>query len=325
MAQCSKKRSGVAVEAEIDAEVRLPNLGPVAVSARPGAEHDTLHTCMCTAALCARHQAARSVQEALATLKRLCVSTSQARHATACSDVTSIYVSDPSSRCTADRLVAAAVLPHFPNLQELRLSYADLSGDGVRALAEPLGRLTALTYLDLDGNSIGDDGARALAEPLGRLDMLQELYLNDIGISATGVRALAEPLGCLTQLTSLNLRDNGIGDDGARALAEPLGRLTRLSELDLRNCDIGAAGACALAEPLGPLVLEYLNLAHNRIGSEGAYALAEPVSRHGVRLEGLFLENNGIGRGGKRAITKAFEGRYSRQEFDVALLQLESF
>ena len=39
-------------------------------------------------------------------------------------------------------------------------------------LARPLGRLTALTALDLGNNRIGADGTCALAEPLARLTAL---------------------------------------------------------------------------------------------------------------------------------------------------------
>jgi Leucine-rich repeat (LRR) protein len=157
----------------------------------------------------------------------------------------------------------------------------------------PLGTLTGLTTLNLEGTGLADVGPLGtltglttleLSEcegltdigPLGTLTGLTTLYLNsckgltDVGPLGilTGLTTLAlsdckgltdvGPLGTLTGLTTLNLAGTGLTDVG------PLGTLTGLTTLYLSDCegltDVG---------PLGTLTgLTTLDLSRLR-GSDG--------------------------------------------------------
>jgi hypothetical protein len=181
----------------------------------------------------------------------------------------------------------------LPRLTCLDLSHVNLSGEGVRALAQaPL--LRQLTSLRLFNCRLGGDDCKALANSphLGNLRHL-DLDYNDVG--AAGAEALACSRGL--SLLSLDVSRNSLGDEGARALASGL---RGLKALDASLNGLGAEGARALAE--SPLLADLvtLNLALNQISDAGAAALAG--SAGAATLRHLALYNNPIGEDGARAL-----------------------
>ncbi len=175
-------------------------------------------------------------------------------------------------RVDAARLAAC---PQLARVRNLAFIYANLGGDGLRALAASpyLSELRCLCIYDL-ANPIGDEGIRALVE---------------------------SPY--LTNLTHLELHDNHIGPEGVRALAASP-RLPRLAYLELFQNEIGDEGAAALARSPHTAGLTHLYLACNGIGPAGARALAE--SRHLSRLTQLELYFQEIGAAGRTALERRF-------------------
>merc|ERR1712110_1160271 len=70
---------------------------------------------------------------------------------------------------------------------------------------------TAVTYLNLAGNSIGDAGAAAIAEALKTNTVVTTLFLGVNRIGDAGAAAIAEALKTNTAVTTLYLSGNSIG------------------------------------------------------------------------------------------------------------------
>lgn len=94
-----------------------------------------------------------------------------------------------------DTNVAALLTPtHFPALQELDLSFNDLTDAGVIALLNT-GVPQRLKRLVLGGNPIGDQAAIELADRLGGSTVLENLNLRMTNIGQDGQAALLARLG----------------------------------------------------------------------------------------------------------------------------------
>jgi GTPase SAR1 family protein/Ran GTPase-activating protein (RanGAP) involved in mRNA processing and transport len=193
--------------------------------------------------------------------------------------------SEARGQAEALRRIAACHATHAAEL--------DLGGLQLEALDDKILRslcnvgLTALTSLDLQGNTIGDEGAKAIAAALRGLSLLD---LRDNSVGVEGAKAIAAGL---PSLISLNLWGNNIGDEGAKVIAAALPGLT---SLNLGRSNVGDEGAKAIAA--AALGLTSLVLTHNHIGDEGAKAIAAALP--GLSL--LDLRDNSVGVEGAKAI-----------------------
>jgi Leucine-rich repeat (LRR) protein len=189
-------------------------------------------------------------------------------------------------------------------VQWLDLTRNAFGPDAGACLGAALPFNTALTYLNLNSNSLGPSGATALAKGLSTIP--------EAGVNVSGKTLLARHC---SRLEVLVLHNNAIGDVGAEALAEALGKEGAgggryLKRLMLTNNEIGDQGASALARALklrqqhdddeqledvrgeeeggGGGGLQVLDLNSNRVGDEGAMAIGEALA-HTLSLEELYL------------------------------------
>lgn len=126
--------------------------------------------------------------------------------------------------------------------------------------------------LDLKGKNFTDDNCKVLAKKLADNKSIKILLLSDNNISDEGVIAIAKSLMGNNSVEEIVLNNNNIGPEGAGAL----------SELIQNNHNI-----------------KNLLLTNNNIGDEGASAFLDSIensssSKHGVTIENLYLEQNGI-------------------------------
>ena len=134
---------------------------------------------------------------------------------------------------------ALKVLPSL-DLSKNEIGSSDNGGvSGTVPLGEEIGKLKALTTLDLSAKSDYDDasGTVALGQGIGALQALTTLDLsnNRIGFNDeyddSRIVALGKEIGALKELTSLKLSNNGVVSDddtdtsGTVALGEGIGAL----------------------------------------------------------------------------------------------------
>eukprot|EP00058_Branchiostoma_floridae_P003830 XP_002589318.1 hypothetical protein BRAFLDRAFT_77771 [Branchiostoma floridae] len=104
-------------------------------------------------------------------------------------------------------------LPPLPNLEEIDLSYNDISDESVSDLAEGLGSCQKLKKVNLSHNKLSDRG-----DFLPRLPNLEEIDLSCNDISDESVSDLAEGFGSCQNLKHVLLTSNTISNKGALLL-----------------------------------------------------------------------------------------------------------
>ena len=130
-----------------------------------------------------------------------------------------------------------------------------------------------------------------------------EFMVND----SVEIRHVAEAVCSNSRVRTLQLCNNFyLSDIGAKALAEIFNcHIVLLEKLDLSHNRIGCVGTEALAQAVVPnTVLKKLVLSDNDIGDVGANALAEVLNCKTI-LEELDLSDNNIGNVGANALAQA--------------------
>lgn len=122
----------------------------------------------------------------------------------------------------------ANALPRCKGLTSLQLEAADITGEGVEALAAVAGLCPYLESINLSGNAVDDRGAIALARLLSRSNVrgnsaLRTILLDNNAIGNDGALAFAEVLEDSKTLETLGLTGNSIGRIGGDAITNLLG------------------------------------------------------------------------------------------------------
>ena len=136
-----------------------------------------------------------------------------------------------------------APLYHLTGLTSLVTYEGICSPETFRLLATAIGRMTALTCLDVGGyaNGCGSVGAAAIANGLQSLANLSTLRMANNRIGSEGATNLAHVLLNLVELAELNLDGNDLlvfnGDSrlGLEVLAPSLARMSNLTSLGMGN------------------------------------------------------------------------------------------
>ena len=209
-------------------------------------------------------------------------------------------------------------------LKILNLSENCFTAAAMQCVAPELARLTRLRHLDLWRVDMPPEGAAALAPVLSRLTALTLLDLSDNRMWAEGMQSLAPSLRCLPQLVFLGLSRTFHHVDVATAFGSPLGLLTALTELTLHHNDLGAAGAAALARGLSRLShLADLMWECSAMGAAGAAAFA-PALAVLTALTSLSLSCNEFGPSGAEALAPALRRLSRLAELDLGGNEIEA-
>ena len=240
-----------------------------------------------------------------------------------------------------------------PTLQYLRISFVEISGQGLIPLLTAIQNCSSLQekmvgltlVFDDEWSDVSTEEVRAsltqlindhphmidVEESLRDLSASEEnyikasvialscdycfrIYLNNKSITDAGAVALAQALHHNSTLKELYLSNNSIGDAGAVALAQALHHSSTLKELYLSNNSISDAGAVALAQALHHnSTLKELDLSNNIIRDVGAEALAQAL-HHNSTLEKLDLSNNSISDAGAVALAQALHHNSTLKE-----------
>ena len=139
------------------------------------------------------------------------------------------------------------------NSSMLNLKDCCIGDEGCHVLVNFMQKYTAITDIDLDGNSIGSEGLTALSQIISTTSTLRSLSLewNKIGGSSDqGMKRFFGALGENRSLLKLNLKNNEIGPEIGEFVANCLKSNTVLENLDLRYNRIGNQGAKSILKGL---------------------------------------------------------------------------
>lgn len=136
---------------------------------------------------------------------------------------------------------AAKLIAGMPSLQEIDVSWNEMTSIGCTELALAMKSLMGLSRLHIGGNLISD-GLPALAEALRDMQGLQHLNMISCGTNSMDGFMLGTLVGRFSALTYLDLRTNSLGGgedclDGLRALSTSLHQICSLQELRLSIID----------------------------------------------------------------------------------------
>ncbi|OQR85816.1 hypothetical protein ACHHYP_11335 [Achlya hypogyna] len=198
----------------------------------------------------------------------------------------------------------ATLLPHCPELEDLRFSTTRSQREGCRVFAAALGSLRNLKRVDLSDNTFGDEGATVLAAGLGLQAQLEVLNLRDASIGDDGFIAIADALVAngVNGIRVLDVSGNDLTEASMAALGRLVKALPLLEELRIEENEIGSAGATTLARALhAASVGRHLRVFQsntNEIASVGgAYLAAALVAKPAlgrVELDGNMFSDDAV-------------------------------
>mmetsp|Transcript_4285 Transcript_4285/g.12405 ORF Transcript_4285/g.12405 Transcript_4285/m.12405 type:complete len:222 (+) Transcript_4285:9094-9759(+) len=119
-------------------------------------------------------------------------------------------------------------------LTDVNLRGNSLTREGVVKLARALEQLVSMTALDMSGTRLKDGGTAVVAGALVRMEKMTSLDLSWNSMGATGAKQLASALVNMRKMTSLNLSNNDLSADGVVAVAGALEGMNKMTSLDLR-------------------------------------------------------------------------------------------
>ncbi|KAJ1525349.1 hypothetical protein ONE63_010167 [Megalurothrips usitatus] len=216
----------------------------------------------------------------------------------------------------------------------LKLNSADDANIVVEAISKCT---TGLTFLNLEGNTLGVEASEVIAKALESHPELERALWKDMftGRMKTEIPKALEFLGqglmtAQARLAELDLSDNAFGPIGVEGLATLLRSppCYYLKELRLNNNGLGISGGKLLAKSLlechknskeagvGGLGLKVFIAGRNRLENEGATALAEVFKALGT-LEEVAMPQNGIYHVGITALSEGL-----RQNPNLRILNL---
>ncbi|XP_039615811.1 NACHT, LRR and PYD domains-containing protein 3-like isoform X2 [Polypterus senegalus] len=224
-----------------------------------------------------------------------------------------------------DCAVLGSVISCCGELQELNLSYSNLSPECIRRLEPGLGHCThvkldscgltsgcceflssvlssehsQIAEVQLDNNNLWDSGVSLLCNGLRNKNCkLKKLRLNSCHLTSGCCAALSSILSAEhSPLTVLELNKNNLGDSGVRQLCEGLrSPICKLEKLSLDSCSL-TSGCC---ESLSSVLsaehsqMRELQLNNNKLEDSGVSLLCDGLRNKNCKLAKLGMKNNGI-------------------------------
>jgi len=214
--------------------------------------------------------------------------------------------------------LAHAVL-HNSALLTLGLRGCQIADLGASALATALGSNSTLTSIDLYANSVGDKGVSELCSHLkmNEKSALSSLELDGNSFRTAGCDSLAGLLRTSTSLTTLALSSRSVGNEGLAALAEALAHDGALTTLVLRGDAPRDEGVVAIGRSLRTnATLTELDLDYTLISEAGAHALADAL-RASLSLRTLVLCDRGLSAFSVAALADTFKHNRSVTRLDL--------
>ncbi|KAG2373649.1 hypothetical protein C9374_011938 [Naegleria lovaniensis] len=156
---------------------------------------------------------------------------------------------------------------YIPYLKALTISYNPYIRDSSIVLLTQRDSMKHLTYLDLEGTSIGNESMKALSDISSTITNLTHLKIGKTHVKDEGLKFVTQ-CSHMSKLTTLSCVRSCIGDEGVYEIASSV-FMSNLKHLNLSRCNVTLVGATALMESklLRPN-LRSLNLWQNKLSEE---------------------------------------------------------
>ena len=174
-------------------------------------------------------------------------------------------------------------------IMSMDVSSESIGPAGGKLIAEALRTsvASALTELNIAGNSIKDEGITAICNAV-QGNKLTKLNVAGNNISQVGATAVAAMVAVTGGLTALDLSQNRLEDEGLSAVCEAIQSNKELASLNFGTNDIGPVGGIAVAAMVAVTgALTVTNLLGNQLDEASAKMLAEVAKQKGISLCGI--------------------------------------
>ena len=177
-------------------------------------------------------------------------------------DFSENYINDNGIKAVSNYLQSQSC-----KLQMLNLASNKITSTGARYIANAIEMNVTLQELDISYNDISDDGIEFISK---RLRGLKELHISHINISDSGIRSIKDCLLNNCTLCVLDLSNNNITNDWVKIIAQSFQDNKTLKILDISKNKIDDEGIKYIRNH----TLEKLNLSSNHITDIGVEMLA---------------------------------------------------
>ena len=204
----------------------------------------------------------------------------------------------------------SAVISHNIHLQEVNLGYNNLQASGIIKIAGSLQKISSLTKLYINHNSITHEAADDIAAVISCNTSLQEVDISGNDLQARGAKKITKALRKSHVLVKLNLSHNNITDEAADDITTAIFHYTKLQEIDISKNDLSTAGVQKVMKALqGINTLRKLCLSNNNITGEAADDIAAVVSCN-TSLQEIDISRNDLQAKGILKIATALQEIY---------------
>ena len=222
------------------------------------------------------------------------------------SSLTRLYIDHNYIDYEAASDIAAAVSCNL-NLQELNLGSNNLQASGIIEVSKCLQKISSLTKLCVELNSIADEAADDIAAVISCNIHLQELNLGGNDFRTSGIIVIARSLQKISSLKILHINDNNITYEAADDIATAISRNVYLQDLNIGGNDFRTSGIIVIARSLQKISsLKMLHINDNYITYEAADDIATAISCN-VYLQDLNIGGNYLGTSGIIGIARSLQ------------------
>ena len=202
----------------------------------------------------------------------------------------------------------SAVISNNTYLQEVNLGYNTLQASGIIKIAGSLQKLSSLTKLFINHNSITHEAADDIAAVISCNTCLQEIDVSRNHLQTIGAIKITKALGKISALEKLNLSNNNITGEAADDIAAAISSNTKLQEIDISENYLLTVGVQKIMKALqGINNLKKLCLGNNNITDEAADDIAAVISSN-IKLQEIDISENYLLTVGVQKIMKALQG-----------------
>ena len=193
------------------------------------------------------------------------------------------------------------------HLQELNLCSTNLQTSGAIKITRGLQKISSLTKLYINHNSITDEAADDIAAAISCNIHLQELNLGSNNLQTSGTIKISRVLQKISSLTKLYINHNSITDEAADDIAAAISCNIHLQELNLGSNNLQTSGTIKISrvlQKISSLTKLYIN--HNSITHEAADDISAAISCN-IHLQEINLGNNYLQASGMITIARSLQ------------------
>ena len=210
------------------------------------------------------------------------------------------------------------MLLHNISIQELDLSYNNLSKSNSLKILKGMKSVSGLLTFNVSHNNFTEEAADELANLLLNKIRLQELDLSHNNLSTSDTVKIFKGMKNMSNLVAISISHNAITDDAAYSIASALSYNNNLQTLNMSFNHLRSIGCIEVFNGMkNSFNLRNIDISHNNITHEAAESIAAVLSRN-TKLKELNISYNNLQTSGAIKIFQGIKNTLSLTKLNVA-------